>query len=136
MSTDHAASSASGGYLGATGEPAAGYDTGSKVAAALLTVFMPMIALIVALAMRSSEMNPVRRAELRSWAIASGAWLAAGLVIGIIAVASVANSVPRVNPSGPCIGGPIFGAAGEPVGHGNYRFECSGGGSTVVHLGN
>jgi hypothetical protein len=136
MSSDHAASSTSGGgYLRAPGEPA-GYDTGSKVAAGLLTIFMPMIALIVALAMRSSEMNPVRRVELRSWAIASGAWLATGLLIGIIAVASVANSAPRVNPSGPCIGGPIFGAAGQPLGRGNYRFECSGGGSTVVHLGN
>lgn len=106
------------------------------MAAALLTIFMPVIALILALVMRGAEMNRVRRAELRAWAIVSAAWLAAGLLIGIIAIASVAGSAPEVNHSGPCVGGPAPGATGQPIGHGNYRFDCMGGGSTVVHLGN
>lgn len=37
---------------------------------------------------------------------------------------------------GVCVGGPATGAAGTPIGHGNYRFPCSGGGSTIVHIGN
>jgi hypothetical protein len=49
-----------------------------------------------------------------------------------------ASIIPRLRLTipGPCIGGPIMGAAGQPVGHGSYRFDCSGGGSAVVHLGN
>jgi hypothetical protein len=65
----------------------------------------------------------------------------AGLIIAVIAiiiaviVASGAVSSMHPNPHGPCVGGPAQGATGQPVGHGNYRFPCSGGGSTVVHLG-
>ncbi len=29
-----------------------------------------------------------------------------------------------------------MGATGTPVGHGNFKFPCADGGSTVVHLGN
>jgi hypothetical protein len=123
------------GYPSAAGDPA-GYDTVSKVVAVLLTVSVPFIALILALVLRASEANPVRREALRAWAIGSGAWLAVGLLIGIIAIASVASSGPHVSHSGPCVGGPAPGATGQPVGHGNYRFDCVGGGSTVVHLGN
>ncbi len=59
----------------------------------------------------------------------------AGLVIVLIVVASLHHSV-SVSPKGPCVDGPVSGAAGTPIGHGNYRFPCSGGGTTVVHLGN
>jgi len=37
--------------------------------------------------------------------------------------------------NGPCLGGPAPGATGEPVGHGNFKFPCADGGSTIVHLG-
>jgi hypothetical protein len=59
-------------------------------------------------------------------------------IIGIIVFLLVAANVHRemsVNPHGPCTGGPVQGANGQPVGHGNYRFPCVDGGSTVVHLG-
>jgi hypothetical protein len=42
------------------------------VAAVLLSLFMPLIALIVALVMRAGELRPSRRGFLKSWAIASG----------------------------------------------------------------
>jgi len=58
-----------------------------------------------------------------------------GVVIVLIVVASIHHSV-GVSPNGPCIDGPVTGAAGQPIGHGNFRFPCSGGGTTVVHLGN
>ncbi len=65
----------------------------------------------------------------------------AGVILAIIAIVIVVVAVTRVHsgmnvsPSGPCVGGPAQGAAGQPIGHGNYRFPCVDGGSTVVHLG-
>jgi len=114
---------------------AADYDAGTKAAGVLLTIFLPMIALIAALVLRGSEADPLRRASLRTWAVASGAWLGAGLLAGIIAIATIASSVPQISNKGPCVGGPAMGSTGQPVGNGNYRFDCVGGGSTVVHLG-
>jgi hypothetical protein len=65
----------------------------------------------------------------------------AGVIIAIVAIVIVVvtltgiHSDMNVSPSGPCVGGPAQGASGQPVGHGNYRFPCVDGGSTVVHLG-
>jgi hypothetical protein len=139
MSADHPA----GIPRGPASYPAAGpvggtsdYPPSWKIAAVLLTIFIPIIALIAALVLLGPETSQARRAALRAWAIASGAWLATGLLIAVIAFASIASSMPRVSHSGPCVGGPAQGAAGVPIGHGNYRFNCVGGGSTVVHLGN
>lgn len=116
----------------------ADYSDSSKLAAGVLTLVAPFISLLAALMMRGSQSNPIRRASLRTWAIASGVWLAFGLVIGIIIIGSLANSSPHHAPttSGPCDGGPVLGASGVDVGHGNVRFPCTFGGSTVVHLGN
>lgn len=111
------------------------YDAGTKAAGVLLAIFLPLIALIAALILRGSEANPLRRASLRAWAVASGAWLGVGLLAGIIAIAAIASSAPQVSNKGPCVGGPVMGSVGQPVGNGNYRFDCDGGGSTVVHLG-
>jgi len=61
------------------------------------------------------------------------------VILALIAIgvfASIASHQSSVNPSGPCIDGPVMGAPGQPVGNGNYRFACAGGGSTIVHLGN
>jgi hypothetical protein len=112
------------------------YPQSTKVAAALLTLFAPFISLVVALVLRSSETKPKRRASLQTWAVASGAWLALGLVIGLIAIASVMHTVAGVHPSdrGPCQGGPQMNASGTPLGNGRYRFPCEFGGSTVVRF--
>lgn len=86
-------------------EPAPGddapYPREAMVGAVLLTIFMPFIGLIAALVLRAQEMRPSRREQLKNWAIASGAWLATGWVIGIIVFAS---AVSAVSPSG-CRGG-------------------------------
>jgi hypothetical protein len=34
------------------------------------------------------------------------------------------------------VNGPMPGAVGQSIGNGNYRLDCAGGGSTVVHIGN
>jgi hypothetical protein len=112
------------------------YDNGTKTAGVLLTVVLPFISLIAALVLRGAETGSLRRASLRTWAIASGAWLGVQVIAGMIALAAVANSVPQVDHSGPCQGGPALGSEGVPVGHGNYRFDCEFGGSTIVHFGN
>lgn len=46
---------------------AADYGGGLKAAGVILTVFVPWLALIVALVLRASEVSSVRRASLRSW---------------------------------------------------------------------
>jgi hypothetical protein len=120
------------------GEPAdTDYPPNNKLVAGLLTIFFPFISLIVALVMRSSERMSLRRASLRTWAIASGAWLAVGALIFIIVAASASHAVSNNQPSskGPCQGGPETGASGTPLGNGKYRFPCEFGGSTVVNFG-
>jgi hypothetical protein len=124
-----------GGYQG-PGQ-AADYGTGVKAAGFILTVFVPWLALIAALVLRASEASSVRRASLRRWAVLSGVWLALGVLVPLIGLGVFASSVQQqVSHNGPCIGGPASGATGTPVGNGNFRFDCAGGGSTIVHLGN
>ncbi len=72
----------------------------------------------------------------RPTTVAGVAVLVLAMLIAIIVFASIANSRPAVNPSGPCMGGPVMGQAGQSMGNGNYRFSCVFGGSTIVHLGN
>jgi hypothetical protein len=57
------------------------------------------------------------------------------ILIAVIVIAVNAHSGMSVSHKGPCMGGPVLGATGEPVGNGNFRFPCADGGSTVVHLG-
>jgi hypothetical protein len=59
--------------------------------AAVLTIFAPFISLIVALVMRSGEQRPRRRGFLKTWAIASGAWMCTGFVIVLLAFGCAAN---------------------------------------------
>jgi hypothetical protein len=57
------------------------------------------------------------------------------LLIIVVVVLIARHSASPSSPSGPCVGGPVMGSAGQPLGNGNYRFTCADGGSTVVHLG-
>lgn len=77
------------------------YPREAMIGAVLLTIFLPFIALIAALMLRAQEMRRARREQLKNWAIASGAWLASGWVIGLILFGSVLSAV---TPSG-CQGG-------------------------------
>jgi hypothetical protein len=62
------------------------------IGAVLLTIFFPFISLIAALVLRAQELRPMRREQLKNWAIASGAWLATGWLIAIIAFSSVLSA--------------------------------------------
>jgi hypothetical protein len=98
--------------------------------AALLTIFMPFIALILALAMRGSERSPRRREYLKNWAFASGAWLLTGWLIAIIAFSSIAGG------GSTCKGGidkfavPIEATSVDNV-HWTGKYPCRNGGTTA-----
>jgi hypothetical protein len=68
------------------------YGSGMALEATLLTLFAPFIALIAALIMRGSETRPKRLDFLKNRAIASAAWLAVGVIVGVIAFSAIAGS--------------------------------------------
>jgi hypothetical protein len=80
----------------------------------------------------------------RPWRPTTAAGALVSVVLFVVALVimialfhhSQAGSGGSGDSGGACIGGPATGAAGTPVGHGNYRFPCAGGGSTIVHIGN
>jgi hypothetical protein len=86
------------------------YAGGMALGAALLTLFMPFIALIAALVMRGTETRPSRRSFLKNWALASAAWLATGWLIVVILFVSVTGG-------GGCRGGI------DPFGVPSYRSD-------------
>jgi len=68
-----AGSSAEGGYNGAA------------VAGAVIgTLCFPFISLIAALLLQGNESDPRKKAQLRTWAWASGAWLLFGVVFVVV----------------------------------------------------
>jgi fumarate reductase subunit D len=62
----------------------AGYAGGAVAGAVLGTVFFPLFALIVALLLQSGQSDPAKRAQLRTWAWASGAWLVLEVVVSVV----------------------------------------------------
>ena len=110
------------------------FTSGMTTGATLLTIFAPFIALIVALMMHGSERDPARRSFLRSWATVAGVVTGVEVIIGIVLVTAILASGPKVDHSGPCVGGPQIGAAGTPLGGGRFRFPCVSGGSAVVRF--
>ena len=106
------------------------YEGGMTLLALLLTFFMPLIALIVALVMRSGELRPKRRGFLKSWAIWSGAWLASGWVVALVLILSLGGGG-----GGGCKGGedpfgiPTFSQSGN--GPWMATVPCVDGGTTT-----
>ncbi len=68
------------------------YGPGATAGAVLLALFMPFIALIVAIVMRAQEGRPRRRQFLQNWAIGSAVWLCSGFLIGLIAISAGGGS--------------------------------------------
>jgi len=58
-----------------------GYSGAAVAAAAIMTVLFPVIALIVALELRSSQTDARKRSELRNRAWISGGWAALVVVV-------------------------------------------------------
>jgi len=106
------------------------YGGEMTVAAVLLSLFMPLIALIVALVMRAGELRPSRRGFLKSWAIASGAWLCTGWIVALLVFSSISGS------AGGCKGGidrfsvPTFMSTDNT--HWAATYSCYDGGTKTV----
>jgi hypothetical protein len=103
------------------------YRAGATIGAVFLSLFMPVIALIVALVLRSQELRPKRRQFLKNWAVGSVAWLCTGWLIGLIALSSASSG-----PSG-CQGGidqavPPSYQSNDGV-HWEATFTCMNGGT-------
>lgn len=115
-------------------EAGTGYS-GAPVAGAILgTVFFPFISLIAALVLQGGQTNPRKKAQLRTWAWASGGYLALGVVIAVIVFASIAHASGSSDSSGPCEGGPKMGSAAKQVPGTTNKFvqPCEFGGSQTI----
>lgn len=121
-----------------------GYTGAPVLGAVLGTIFFPLLAFIAALVLQGAETNPRKKSQLRSWAWISGAWLAVGLLIFILALVAfgvfagtVVNHVrtgtriPASN-STPCRGGLKSVATRNIPGTDKYVFPCTLGGTTTV----
>lgn len=67
------------------------YGPGATVGAILFSLFMPLLALIAALGLRSQERRQKRRQFLKNWAIGSAIWMCTGWLITIIAFSAVSS---------------------------------------------
>jgi hypothetical protein len=64
----------------------AGYPGAAVAGAVLATLFFPLIALIAALLLQGDQADPRKKAQLRTWAWASGGWLAFGVLMAVVLV--------------------------------------------------
>ena len=65
-------------------EAGTGYPAAAVAGAVLATLFFPLVALIAALLLQGSQTDPQKRAQLRTWAWASGGWLAFGALVAVL----------------------------------------------------
>jgi|SRR5215510_8399236 len=110
------------------------YPRWTIVVAAVATFFFPLITLIVALVLRGSEPDSRRKGALRNWALASGGWIVAQFLIGLVLFSVGSGSGEGVDRSGPCVGGPVMGASGRDVSGNGTKFviPCSDSGTVTV----
>ena len=73
-------------------EAGAGYPGAAVAGAVLATLCFPLIALIAALLLQGGQPDPRKKAQLRTWAWASGGWLVFGVLIGILLVSVASGS--------------------------------------------
>jgi hypothetical protein len=104
------------------------YPQTNVMLAAILTLFAPFISLVAALLLAQEQRNPVRRQQLKKWAIASGAWLVVG---GLVLFAGLSSLTVGASDSA-CEGGidhltpPTY--IGSP-GNWKAQYTCNNGGT-------
>ena len=124
---------AGGGPLSERSEGGHPFESSAVAGAVLLTIFAPFVSLVAALVLHGAERDPARKRQLGTWAAVSGAYLAVGLLVGVLLFASLAPGFHR-DTSGPCIGGPALGVPAEPLGDGRYRQPCAISGSQIIRF--
>ena len=108
---------------------------GSAIAVAgIATFFFPLFSLIVALVLHAIERDSAKKGMLRNWALASGGWLIAQVLIGFVLFAVGSGGGVGVDQSGPCVGGPVMGASGRDISGNGTKFvlPCSVSGTVTV----
>jgi hypothetical protein len=73
------------------GQDDSGYGGPSVAGAVLATLFFPFIALIVALLLLGGQSDPRKRSQLKTWAWASGGWLALGVILVVLSFVAVGS---------------------------------------------
>ena len=73
-------------------EASDGYPGAAVVGAVLATLFFPLISLIAALLLHGGQTDPRKKAQLRTWAWATGGLLVFELVIALVFISSVTVS--------------------------------------------
>ena len=69
--------------------PGEGYNGAAVAGAVLATLFFPFIALVAALLLQGGDVDPRKRAQLRTWAWVSGGWLAFGALMTALALVAL-----------------------------------------------
>jgi hypothetical protein len=106
------------------------YPQTNVMLAAILTLFAPFISLVAALLLTQEQRNPVRRQQLKKWAMASGAWLVIGGVVVIAGLTALTGGAS----SSACKGGidhltpPTY--IGSP-GNWKAQYTCNNGGTVT-----
>ena len=111
------------------------YPGSTIAAAAIATFFFPLISLIVALVLYGSERDRAKKELLRTWALASGGWLIAQFLIGLVLfTAGGGGGLGDLERSGPCVGGPEIGASGKDISGNGTKFvlPCAISGTVTV----
>jgi hypothetical protein len=105
----------------APAEEGTGYSGATVAGAVLATLFFPLISLIAALLLLGGQTDPRKRSALRTWAWASGGWIALQVIVFVVLFASFSHSSASER-SGPCAGGPKLNASGKAVPGSNTKF--------------
>jgi hypothetical protein len=117
------------------------YPSSTLAAAAVATLFFPVISLIAALFLLGNERNPGKRSMLRTWAFAAAGFLVLQALVVLLAFVTFASGSAGdigIDRSGPCIGGPEIGATGKDISGNGTKFvvPCAFGGTTTVEFPN
>ena len=117
-------------------EAGSGYTGASVAGAVLATLFFPFISVIAALLLQGGQADPRKKAQLRTWAWASGGWLVLGALLVILLASVGDHSAGSSDRSGACVGGPKIGATGTQVPGSTTKFvePCAISGSQTVTM--
>jgi hypothetical protein len=112
------------------------YEGAAVAGAVLATLLFPFISLIDALLLLGGQTDPRKRSQLRTWAWASGGWIALGLILVLLAVGAFSRSGSSgVSRSGPCQDGPVEGSTGRQIpGTDKFVFPCVFGGTETTRF--
>ena len=113
--------------------PERGYPGATVAAAALGTLFFPLIA---ALFLVGRERDDDKRRSLRTWAWASGGWIGFQILVFAIAAAAIFNgsSATKTDTTGPCVGGPQTDKPATVGADGKAVFPCAISGTATVKV--